>query len=141
MKTIQNIIKNTSFSLEHPPSSSTPEKTPEMSPIFERVLDAFKLNRFQPNFKHSSLRSCSDHPYCHQRHHPHSGTSKSSSTPARTLEMSSIFEGVLVAFKLIRFQPNFKNSSIIVCGDYPKCHQGPLLQSGHQSHHQLPTEI
>ena len=54
---IQNVIKDTSPSQEYPQSSSTPAKTLEMSSIFERVLDAFKLIRFQPNFKHNSLRA------------------------------------------------------------------------------------
>ena len=63
METIQNIIKDTSPSQEHPQSSSTPAKTPEMSSIFERVFDAFKLIRFQPNFKHGLLRAYADHPY------------------------------------------------------------------------------
>ena len=48
-----------------------------------------------------------DHPKHHQLHQPQSGTAKSSSTPARPLEMSLIFEGVLDAFKLNRFQPKF----------------------------------
>ena len=61
-----------------------------MSPIFERVLDAFKFIRFPPNFKHSSLRAREDHPYHQQGHQPQSGTSKSSSTPTRTLKMSLI---------------------------------------------------
>ena len=30
----------------------------DFNQIFERILDAFKLNRFQPNFKHSSLMAC-----------------------------------------------------------------------------------
>ena len=62
-----------------------------MSPIFEGVLETFKLNKFQPNYKYSSLRACADHPKCHQGHQLHSGTS----TPARTIEISSIFEGIL----------------------------------------------
>ena len=62
MQTIQNVIKDTSPSQEHPQSSSTPAKTPEMSSIFDRVLDAFKLNRFQPNFKQGFLRAYADHP-------------------------------------------------------------------------------
>jgi hypothetical protein len=70
-----------------------------------------------------------DYPKRHQGHQPQSGTSKSSSTQARTLEMSSIFEGVLDAFKLLRFQQNFKHSSIRPCGDHPKCHQGHQHQS------------
>ena len=130
MQTIQNVIKDTSPSQEHPQSSSTPATTPEMSSIFERVLDVFKLIRFQPNFKHGSPRAFADNPQCHQGHKPRSGTSKSSSTPARTLEMSSIFEVDLDAFKLIRFQPNFKHSFTRACGDHPKCHQGHQHQSG-----------
>ena len=55
-------------------SLSTPAKTVEMSLIFEGILDAFKLKRFQENYKHSSLRVCTDNPKCHQRHQPHSGT-------------------------------------------------------------------
>ena len=96
-----------------------------MSLIFEGVLDTFKLIGFQPNFKHSSLRAYEDHPYHHKGYQPQSGTSKSSSTPAKNLQMSSIFEGVLDAFKFMRFQPNFKLSSIRACGNYPKCPQGP----------------
>jgi hypothetical protein len=52
------MIKDISPSQEHPASS----KPPAMSSIFESVLDAFKLNRFQPNFKHNSLRAYADHP-------------------------------------------------------------------------------
>ena len=70
MQTIQNVIKDTSPSQEHPQSSSTPAKTPEMSSIFERVLDAFKLIRFQPNFKHSFFRACADYVKCYQGHQP-----------------------------------------------------------------------
>jgi hypothetical protein len=99
-------------------SSSTPAKTHEMSSIFKGVLDVFKLIRFQPNFKHSSVRAFGDHPKHHHGHQPQSETSKSSSTPAKNLQMSSIFEGVLDAFKLIRFQPNFKHSSLRACGDH-----------------------
>ena len=62
------LIKDISTSQE-PPASSKP---PAMSSIFEIILDAFKLNRFQPNFKHSFLRAYEDHP---KRHH-------SSKTPA-----------------------------------------------------------
>ena len=93
------MIKDTSPSQERPASS----KPPAMSSIFESVLDAFKLNRFQPNFKHGSLRACEDHPYCHEGHNSQSGTSKSSSTPARTIIMSLLFEVLLDAFKLYRF--------------------------------------
>ena len=57
MQTIQNVIKDTSPSQENPQSSSTPAKTPETSSIFEKVLDASKLNRFQPNLKQSFLRA------------------------------------------------------------------------------------
>ncbi len=119
VETLQNVIKDTSPSQEHPQSSSTPAKTPEMSSIFERVLDAFKLNRFQPNFKQGFLRAYADHPKRHQGHQPQSGTSKSSSTPAKNLQMSSIFEGVLDASKLIRFQPNLKHSSLRAYADHP----------------------
>ena len=48
-----------------------------------------------------------------------SGISKSSSTPARIPEMSSIFEGVLDAFKLIGFLPYFKHNSLRAFGDNP----------------------
>ena len=88
-------------------SSSTPARALEMSSILEGVLDAFKLNRFQPNFKHSSLRAYYDHPKCHQEHQSQPKASISSSTPAKTLKMSSIFEVLLDAFKLNRFQQNF----------------------------------
>ena len=74
-QTIPNVMKDTSPSQEHPQSSSTPAKTPETSSIFERVLDAFKLNRFQPNFKQGFLRAYADHPKRHQGHQPQSGTS------------------------------------------------------------------
>ena len=101
-------------------SSSTPARIPEMSLICEGVLDAIKLNGFQPNFKHNSFRACADHAKRHQGQQPQSGTSKSSSTPARTLEISSIFEGVLDAFKLIRYQPNFKYNSLRAYADHTK---------------------
>ena len=100
------------------------------SPIFESVLDALKLNRFQPNFKHSNIRACGDHPKHHQEHQPQSNTSKSSSAPARTLEMSSIFKGVLDASKLDRFQPNFKHSSLGAFAGHPKRCQEHQPQSG-----------
>ena len=45
------MIRDISTSQE-PPASSKP---PAMSSIFETGLDAFKLNRFQPNFKLSFL--------------------------------------------------------------------------------------
>ena len=60
-----------------------------------------------------------DHPKLHQGYQPQSGTSKSSSTPAKNLQMSSIFEGVLDAFKLIGFQPNFQHSSLRAYADHP----------------------
>ena len=44
---------------------------------------------------------------------------ESSSTPAKNLRMSSIFEGVLDALKLIEFQPNFKHSSLRAYADHP----------------------
>merc|ERR1719481_717169 len=109
------MIKDISPSQERPASS----KPPAMSSIFESVLDAFKLNRFQPNFKQSSIRACGDHPKRHQGHQSQSGTSKSSSTPSKNLQISSILEGVLDAFKLIGFQPNFKHSSLKAYADHP----------------------
>ena len=75
MQNIQNVTKDTSTSQEHPQSSSTPAKTLETSSIFESVLDAFKLNRFQPNFKHGFLRAYADHPKHHKGNQPQSGTS------------------------------------------------------------------
>ena len=72
---------------------STPARILEISLIFERVLDAFKLIRFQPNLKHNSLRACEDHAKHHQGQKPQSGTSKSSSTPARIPEVSEGFWG------------------------------------------------
>ena len=54
-----------------------------------------------------TLTLLGDHPKHHKLHQPQSGTPKSSLTPARTLEMSLIFEGVLDFFKLNRFQPKF----------------------------------
>ena len=56
METIQNNIKDTSPSWECILASSTPGTTLAMSLIFERVLDAYKLNGFQQNFEHSFLR-------------------------------------------------------------------------------------
>ena len=47
MQTIQNVIKDTSPSQEH---QNHPQLQQELSSIFEWVLDAFKLNLFQPNF-------------------------------------------------------------------------------------------
>ena len=116
------MIKDISTSQEPPVSS----KPPAMSSIFEYVLDAFKLNRFQPNFKQSFLRVCAEHPKCHQRHQPQSGTPKSSSTSA----MSLIFERVLYAFKLNWLQPNLKHSFLRAYLNIPKCHQRHQPQSG-----------
>jgi hypothetical protein len=101
-----------------------------MPSIFEGVLDALKLNRFQKNLNHNSVVASAHHPKHHQGHQPQSGTSKSSSSPSISLEMSSIFEGVLDAFKLIRFQPSFKHSPIRACGDHQKSYQGHQPQSG-----------
>jgi hypothetical protein len=89
-----------------------------MSSIFEGVLDTFKLMGFQSNFKHSSFRACAGHPQRHQGRQPQLETSRSSSTPARTQEMSSILEGVLDAFRLNRFKPNFKHCSLRACADH-----------------------
>ena len=50
------MIKDISTSQE-PPASSEP---PAMSLMFGSVLDALKLNRFQPNFKHSFLKAYLD---------------------------------------------------------------------------------
>ena len=47
--------------------------------------------------------ACADHPKHHQGRQPQSGTFKSSSTPAKNLKMSSIFEGVLDALNLSDF--------------------------------------
>ena len=55
------MIKDISTSQETPASS----KPPAMSSIFETVLDALKLNRFQPNFKLSLFRAYVDHSKCH----------------------------------------------------------------------------
>ena len=76
MQTIQNFIKETSPSQEHTQSSSTLAKTPKMSSIFERVFDAFKLNRFQPNFKQGFLGAYANHPKFHQGHKPQSVATK-----------------------------------------------------------------
>jgi hypothetical protein len=111
MQNIQHVIKDTIPSQKHPQSSSTPAKTPEMSSIFERFHDAFNLNRFQPNFKLSFLRAYGDHPKLHQKPNPRQKHPQSPSTPAKTREMSSIFEKVLDAFKLNRFQPKINIAS------------------------------
>ena len=111
-------------------SSSTQKRTMEISSIFKGVLDAFKLNRFQSNFKQSSFRAYLYHSKCHEGCKPKSGTSKSSSTPARTCKMSLIFISVLEAFKLNRFQPNSKHSFLRACTDHPNCYQG------NRNHHQ-----
>ena len=75
MWTIQNVIKDTCLSQEHPHSSSTPATTPVMSSIFEIFFYFFKLNRFQPNFEHSFLRAYTYHPKHYQGHEPQSGMS------------------------------------------------------------------
>ena len=85
--TIQNVIKGTSPSQEHPQSSSTPAKTPVMSSIFERVLDAFKLNRFQPNFKQGFPRSYADDQKHYQGHQPQSRTSTITITSSKNSKM------------------------------------------------------
>ena len=133
-----------------------------MSLIFERVLDIFNLNRFQPNLKQRFLRACLDNPKRHQGHQPQSGmsiiiiySSNNSSNiinqsgmtiiikknPATTQAMLSIFERYLDAFKLNRFQPNFRHSSIRSCGDHPKHHQGHHPSQEYQNHHQLQPKI
>ena len=60
-----------------------------------------------------------DHAKHHQGQQPQSGKSKSSSTPARILEMSSIFEGFFDAYKLIGFQQNYKHNSLRAYVDHP----------------------
>ena len=94
IKNIQNILKDTRPSQEHQIHHQIQQKTLEMLSFFGGVLDGFKLNRFQPNSKHSTLRAREDSSKCHQGHQPRSGTSKSSSTLPITLELSLIFEGV-----------------------------------------------
>ena len=124
------MIKDASTSQEHPASS----KPPSMSSIFQSVLDAFKLNRFTPNFKHNFLKAYADHPKNHQGHIPImiKETSTSQEHPASTKPpaMSSIFQNVLDAFKLNRFTPNFKHSFIRAFADHPKSHQGHQPQLG-----------
>ena len=58
------MIKDTSTSQE-PPATSKPLA---VSSIFDTVLDAFKLNRLQPNFKGSFLMANLDHSKHHQGH-------------------------------------------------------------------------
>ena len=120
-------------------SSRTPRtsRTVEMSSIFEGLLDAFKLNRFQPNLKHNSIRACGVHLKHHQGHQLQSGTSKSSSAPAKNLQMSSIFEGILDAFKLIRYHPIFNKAP---SGHMQTIHnviKDTSPSQEHQYHHQL----
>ena len=133
---MQIMIKDISPSQEHP-ASSRPQA---MSSIFESVLDAFKLNGFPPNFKHSFLRASAYHSKHHQGHQPQSGTSKSSDS-ARNLQMSIIFEGVLDAFKLIGFQLNFKHSLLRVCTYHPKYHGEHQPQSGTSQSSSTPAII
>ena len=89
------MIKDDSISPE-PPAYSKP---PAMSSIFQSVLDAFKLNRFTPNFKHNFLKAYADHPKNHQGHIPImiKDTSPSQERPASSKPpvMSSIFESVI----------------------------------------------
>ena len=63
-----------------------------MSSIFDRVLDAFKLIGFQPNFKHNSLRAFAGHPKCHQGHQHQSVTSKSSSTSGSSVKDTDLLD-------------------------------------------------
>ena len=113
-----------------------------MSSIFDGVLDANNLIRFQPNLKLRSIRAFGDNPKRHQRHLPQSGTSKSSSTPARNLEMSFIFGGVLDAFKLNRFQPNFKQGFLRAYADHPKtASRTPAPVRNIHNHHQLQQKL
>ena len=56
-----------------------------MSSIFARVLNAFKLNRFQPDFKYL------DHPECHKRHKSKSGMPIIMRNLSMTIEMFSMF--------------------------------------------------
>ena len=103
------MIKDISTSQE-PPASSKP---PSMSLVCESVLDYLKLNRFQPNFKHSFLLAYLDNSNPHQGHLPHSGMSLILVTPATTASMSLIFERVLDGFKLHEFLPNFKHLKLL----------------------------
>ena len=89
----------------------TPATSAAMSSIFENDLDAFKFNKFQPNFKLSFLRTNVNHSNHDQGHQPQSGMSIVIITPATTATMSLIFESDLDAFKLNRFQPNLNSTN------------------------------
>ena len=112
-----------------------------MSSIFEGVLDAFKLIGLPSNFKQSFLRACADYAKCHQGQQPQSGTSKSSSTPARIPEISLIFEEVLDAFKLIGFPPNFKQSFLRHVQTMQNVIKDSSLSQEHKKSSQTPAKI
>ena len=77
----------------HQPQSGMPIIIIDSSNICSNVIDLWGWSCF----KHSFLRACEDHQKHLQGHHPQSGSSKSSSNPGRSLEIPSIFEGILIA--------------------------------------------
>ena len=58
--------------------------------LVERVVDAFKLNRFLPKFEHSLHRKYLGNPKYHQGHQPQSGMSiidlKSTNNPSNVID-------------------------------------------------------
>ena len=69
-----------------------------------------QTHRISSNFKHRFLRACADHLRCHQGHRLIISTSQEHPVSSKPPAMSSIFEHVLDAFKLNKFQPDFKQS-------------------------------
>ena len=100
-----------------------------MSSIFETILDAFKLDRFQPNFKYSFLRSYADHPKRHQGHQPQSGMSIIIIDSSNTCNNVINLWGWSWCLQLNRFQQNFKLNLLRAYADHPKHHQGHQPQS------------
>ena len=90
MQTIDNVIKDTSLNQEHHLLQQELYKCHQSQREFLMPLNSSDFNQI----------------------------SKSSSTPAKNLQMSLIFEGVLDAFKLIGFQSNFDHSSLRAYADH-----------------------
>ena len=72
VQTIHNVIKDTGPSQELQNHHQLQQELQKCHKSYSGVFYAFKLNRFQLNFKHTSLRAYAHHTKRHQRHQPQS---------------------------------------------------------------------
>ena len=119
------MIKAISTSQE-PPASSKP---PVLSSIFESVLDAFKLNRFKPNLKHSFLRSHEDHPKHHQGYQPQSGMSMITTMSNNSINVIDLWKDSWY-HQTQQISNIFNHNFLRAYEDNTKCHQRHQHWSG-----------